>query len=244
MATVAARSDRAYVAWIVAAILVVVLAGFSRSFFLAPFFAAAPEWAAREPIFYLHGAVFSAWFALLAVQAWLIRGRAQRLHRQLGYGVAGVGVAVVLLGCYVALRAANRPTGFMGVPFPPEQFLIVPLVGIGLFAAFLGLAVINRNRAASHKRLILLASISLLGAPVARIPAMVPALPFWLDLAVYAAFVAALAFWDLHGRGRLRPETLWGGLALVALNLAALPLAQSAAWQNAARWMMGFTGPP
>ena len=244
MAARAVRSDRDYVGWIVAAILLVVLAGFSRSFFLLPLVAASPEWAAPEPIFYLHGALFTAWFVWLAGQTWLVRARSLRLHRRLGYVGAGLALALFLFGFYVALRAANRPTGFMGVPFPPEQFLVVPLVGMALFATFAGLAVVYRNRAASHKRFILLASISLLGAPVARIPAMVPMLPFWLDAIVYAGFFLAMLVWDLDTRRRPRPETLWGGLALVGLNLAALPLAQTESWQSAALWMMSFAGPP
>jgi uncharacterized membrane protein YozB (DUF420 family) len=236
--------DRDYSAWIVAGILFVVLAGFSRSFFLRPIFGTTPEWAAPEPIFYLHGTVFAAWFAFLAVQTWLIRDRELRLHRRLGYVGAGLGAGVVILGTYAALRAANRATGFMGVPLPAGQFLAVPLIEIALFAIFLGLAVLNRNKPASHKRLILLASVDLVGAAIARIPLMMPSLPIWLDSVVYAAFVAAIASWDLSARRRLRPETIWGGAALIGLNFAALPIGATEAWQAAAHWMMSFASAP
>ena len=244
MATQSLKADRPFAPSIVAAIILVVLVGFSRSFFLMPLFGTMPDWAAKEPIFYLHGTVFSAWFALLAWQTYLIRERSLRLHRRIGYAGAGLGTIVVLLGCYAALRAANRPGGFIGVPFPPAQFLAVPLFGMALFAAFLGLAVINRHRPASHKRLILLASIDLLGAPVARLPLMLPALPVWLDSLVYTAFVIALGYWDLRTRGKLRAETVFGGSALVAINFAALPVGSTAAWQSFALWMMSFAGPP
>ena len=244
MAARAVRSDRDYSAWIVGAILLVVLTGFSRSFFLRPLFGSAPDWAAREPIFYLHGAVFSAWFLLLAVQTWLIRARALRLHRRLGYAAATVGAGVVVIGIYASLRAANRPGGFMGVPVPAVEFLAVPLVEIALFAIFLALAVLWRNRPASHKRLILLASIDLLGAAIARIPLMLPVLPIWIDTIVYAAFVAAMAAWDLNGNRRIRPETLWGGAALIGGNFAALFIGATGAWQAAGLWMMSLTGPP
>ena len=244
MATRTLKSDRPFVAAIVTAIILVVLVGFGRSFFLLPMFAAKPAWAAKEPIFYLHGTIFSLWFALLAYQTFLVRQRALRLHRKLGYAGVGLGVIVIVLGCYSALRAANRPGGFIGIPFPPEQFLAVPIIGMALFATLLSLAVINRHRPASHKRYMLLASIDLLGAPVARLPLMVPALPFWIDSVVYSSFVIALGYWDLQTRGRLRPETLFGGIALVAVNFATLPIGSTALWQNFALWMMGFTGPP
>jgi len=244
MATRTIQSDRPYVAAIVTAILLVLLVGFSRSFYLLPAFGSEPDWAAKEPIFYIHGTVFTLWFALLACQTYLVRSRSLRLHRKLGYVGAGLGVIVVVLGTYVALRAANRAGGFMGVPFPPQQFLTVPLANMVLFASFLTLGVINRHKPASHKRLMLLASISLLGAPIARIPLMVPQLPFWLDAVVYTAFTVAMGYWDFETRGKVRPETLYGGPAIVVLTLAALPIGSTAAWQNIATWMMSFAGPP
>jgi hypothetical protein len=244
MAARARNLDRDYSAWIVAAILLCLLTGFSRSFFLRPFFGTTPAWAAPEPIFYLHGTIFSAWFALLAVQTWLVRDGQLRLHRRLGYAGAALGTGVFAFGTYAALRAANRPSGFIAVPLPAAQFLAVPLIGLALFAVFLSLAVLNRNRPASHKRLILLASIDLLGAAIARVPMMMPILPVWIDSVVYAGFVAALASWDLAVSRRLRPETLWGGAALVGLNFAALPIGQTEAWQSAAHWMMSFASAP
>ncbi len=244
MSTQTLKADRPFAAAIVAGIILVVLIGFSRSFFLMPVFGAEPDWAAKEPIFYLHGTVFSLWFALLAYQTLLIRQRSLRLHRRLGYAGAGLGVVVALVGCYAALRAANRPGGFIGVPFPPQQFLAVPIIEMALFAVFLTFAVINRHRPASHKRFILLASIDLLGAPIARIPLMMPALPFWIDSVVYSAFVVVLGYWDLQTRGKLRPETMFGGPALIAINFAAIPIGSTALWQNFALWMMSFAGPP
>jgi hypothetical protein len=132
----------------------------------------------------------------------------------------------------------------MGVPFTPQQFLTVPLVGILLFAVFLTLAVIKRHTPASHKRLILLASISLLGAPIARVPLMMPALPFWIDAIVYSGFGVAMGYWDFATRGKLTRETMFGAPAIVVLNLAAIPIGATAVWQHIAVWMMSFAGPP
>jgi hypothetical protein len=142
------------------------------------------------------------------------------------------------------LHAANRASGFMGVSIPPQQFLTMPLAGMVLFATFLTLGVINRRKPASHKRLMLLASISLVGAPIARITAMIPQLPIWLDAAVFTAFTIAMSYWDVQTRGKVRPETLYGGPAIVLVTLAAVPIGSTAAWQNVAFWMMSFAGPP
>ena len=64
------------------ALLATVFVGFARSFFLRPLF---PSWPApAEPVFYLHGVAFTAWFVLLAVQSWLIGARQLQVHRRLG----------------------------------------------------------------------------------------------------------------------------------------------------------------
>ena len=64
------RSERRFFTGIAVAILVTVSIGFSRSFFLRPLF---PDWPSpSEGIFYVHGAAFTAWIALLVVQTSLV----------------------------------------------------------------------------------------------------------------------------------------------------------------------------
>ena len=98
------------------AILATVIVGFSRSFFLRPLF---PEWPSpSETVFYVHGAFFTAWIALLVVQASLVAtGRTAR-HRTIGPFGAVLAAAMVVLGTFGALIAARRPGGFVGVPVP------------------------------------------------------------------------------------------------------------------------------
>src|SRR5688500_13037512 len=140
-----------------AAMLLVVLIGFSRSFFLRPLFPAWPS--PSEPLFYVHGVLFAAWCVLLVGQAALVSGGRTPLHRTLGYYGAGLAAAMVATGTYAALVAANRPTGFTGLPVPPLQFLAVPAFDIVLFAVFVALAVAKRRDAQAHKRLMLLATV-------------------------------------------------------------------------------------
>ena len=60
--------------------LVVVLVGFSRSFYLRTYFA-FPELPVH---LYLHGIALTAWFTLAFIQPWLIKFRRADLHRKLG----------------------------------------------------------------------------------------------------------------------------------------------------------------
>jgi hypothetical protein len=157
------------------AMLLAVAIGFSRSFFLRPLF---PGWPSpSEPVFYVHGLLFAAWCVFLVGQAALVSGGRTPLHRTLGWYGAGLAAAMVATGTYAALVAANRPTGFTGMPVPPLQFLAVPAFDILLFPAFVALAVVKRRDAQAHKRLMLLASVNLVAAAFARWPVVHATLP-------------------------------------------------------------------
>ena len=221
------------------AILAVVFVGFARSFFLHPLF---PEWhRPPETIFYVHGAAFTAWIALLIAQVSLVAGGRRDVHRKIGPYGAGLALLMVVLGTVAALVAARRPTGFVDVPVPPLAFLAIPLFAIAEFALFAGLAVVKRRDAQAHKRCMLLATIALMGAAFARFPVLGdygPPAIFGLS----DALMVPLVVWDLRTRGRLHPLTLWGGLLIIALQPLQLVISGTEGWLAFARWATGLLG--
>jgi uncharacterized membrane protein YozB (DUF420 family) len=220
------------------AMLVAVYVGFARSFFLRPLF---PEWQApAEPVFYVHGAFFTAWMVLLVTQALLIATRRVDLHRRLGMGGAALAVGMVALGLLGSLVAASRPTGFNGVPVPPLQFLVVPFFDLVCFTIFFSLAIAHRGDAQSHKRLMLLATISMLGAAFARWPYLWQNPNPFVFYGLADVFIVALVVWDFRTRGGLHPVTRWGGLALILSVPARLALSGTAAWLDFAAWLTGL----
>lgn len=233
-------NERNFFAFAVALVLALLLIGFSRSFYLLPLFEGPPGYAALEPIFYVHGAVFTSWFVLLGVQTMLVRARNVGLHRKMGLAALALAVLVFCFGTYVALFAANRPGGYIDVPLPPQVFLIVPLSGMAFFAVFVGLGFLNRRHPAAHKRFMFLASLSVVGAAIARIPLMLGSFMPSFETYVSAVLIVMLGVWDYRSLKRVHPVTLWGGLALTAFQLIQVPLAMTAAWQPVARWLMGL----
>jgi hypothetical protein len=237
---------RFYLGFAIAA-MAAVLFGFARTFLLRHWF---PEWAAAhgapEPYFYFHGVVFFSWFVLLIVQPWLITARRVELHRRVGTFGAGLAAAMVVIGTYGALMAARRTTGFIDVPLPPLQFLIVPLRDLALFGVFVGLAVLRRRDAQVHKRLMLLATIAILDAAIVRWPLVMDIqLPEpWFNIAdlISDGYLVALAAWDFASRGRLHPVTLWGGLALIVSQPLRAMLWGTGAWLAFAGWATGLLG--
>ena len=233
-------AERLFYTGVAVAMFAAVFLGFARSFFLRPWFPEVP--APTEPVFFVHGVAFTAWLVLLVAQPALVAAHRTDLHRKLGWTGAGLAAVMVALGTFGALVAARRPTGFVGISLPPLQFLAVPLFDMALFAAFVALAVAKRRDSQSHKRLMMLASVNLLAAGIARWPfAMMQAGPP-MFFGLSDLFIVALVAWDLASRGRLHPVTLWGGLAIVVSQPLRLVLSGTGTWMAFAGWAVGLLG--
>jgi len=232
-------AERRFFTGIALAMLATVIVGFSRSFFLRPLF---PDWPSpSETIFYVHGAAFTAWIVLLVAQTSLVAGRRTEIHRKIGPYGAALAAAMVVLGTVGALVAARRATGFTQVPIPPLQFLAIPIFDMFLFAAFVWLAIAQRGNSQTHKRLMLLATVNLVTAAIARWPGVLPLGPLAF-FGLTDLFIVALAIWDFRTRGRLHPVTLWGGLLIIVSQPLRLVVSGTEGWLAFARWATGLLG--
>src|SRR5262249_39683979 len=154
-------NEREVYRWFTIALAAVVFVGFARSFYLRPLFLERPV--PPESFFMLHGAVFTAWFALLIVQASLVTSGRVALHRSIGVAGSVLAGLMVVVGTIGSLIAAGRPGGFIGLPVPGLVFLAVPLIEMVVFAVLMSLAIAKRSDPATHKRLVIIASASLTG---------------------------------------------------------------------------------
>jgi uncharacterized membrane protein YozB (DUF420 family) len=244
MATAAAQvrarwtSERKFYTAMAVAMFTAAYVGFARSFFLRPFF---PDWPSpHEPLIYVHGALFSSWCALLVAQACFVGVGRTDVHRRVGAGGAALAACMVVFGVLAAVTAARRPGGFVTVPVPPLQFLIVPLSDMLLFGTFVTVAVLRRRDPQAHKRWMLLATTSLLGAAFARWPAIHDTGNPLIYFGCAYLFVVALAAWDLRSRGRLHRATVVGGALLLVSVPLRLALSGTAAWLAFATWATGL----
>lgn len=221
------------------AILAVVLLGFSRSFFLRPFFPAHQASTPPERFFYaVHGVLFGLWVALLVTQSALVATRRVAWHRRLGWAGAVLAALMVVAGVVAVRMAALRPGGFMGIPLPPAQFALIPLADMVLFPLFVTLAIVMRGDALAHKRFMLVASINLAGAAVARIPLLPPGNPLVFFGGTDLFFVPLIG-WDVWSLRRIHGATLVGTLVTVASQPLRLLLSGTAVWASFARWFLG-----
>jgi hypothetical protein len=206
-----------------------------------------------NPVVHLHGMFFFGWTLFALAQASLIPGRRVALHRSLG--VVGVSLATVLvmLGLLAAMNALKVGIA-SGYAEESLAFLIVPISILIPFAVLFTLAVANTRKPELHKRLMLLATISLLNAPVARPllvwvwPVVPPAQPpVWINVpACWLSYLLILPAMVYDWRTRGRPHAIY----MVALPIllfqawAVVPLAETQAWLEFARWFLTLAGKP
>ena len=136
------------------------------------------------------------------------------------------------------LAARSVRQGHIPPGLDPAAFLLLVLFQLVTFAPLVAAGLYFRRRPQTHKRLMLLATISLLGAPSARVPPAVAtaAGPF---VAAAVLLVVGLAVYDVLTRRRVHPATLWGGLFAVASAPLSIALGGTAAWLAVARWLLG-----
>ena len=171
----ATRYDRIFYGGMGVLLAAVAVAGFAPTFYLRSWFGAPPTvGGATEltPLAQIHGTVFTGWMVLFIIQTSLIASRRVAVHRRLG--VAGVVLAVLMIvvGAMTAIAAARRGAAPPGAE--SLSFLVVPLMDLVLFAIFVTSAVLRRRDKETHKRLMLLAYVSIIAAGVARLPGVLP----------------------------------------------------------------------
>jgi hypothetical protein len=183
------------------------------------------------PLVHLHGALFTAWVVLFIVQTGLISSRKVAVHRKLGVAGGVLAAAMVAAGTSVAIATAARGSAPPGAD--PLSFLIIPLFDMVLFTTFVIAAFARRRDKEAHKRLMLLAYISILTAAVARLPgvlAMGPPAFFGLTF----LFVVAAGIYDVVSRRRVHKVYLWGGALILVSVPVRLALSTTAAWRSVA----------
>ena len=226
------RRERLFYIGMALVILITVFAGFSRSYFLKAQFGTPP----LSTLLHVHGLVFTSWILLFLAQTTLVAARRTDIHRRLGVFGGVLAALLLILGTATAIiRVKGGSAPIPGVP--PLAFLAVPLFDMVVFASLVGAAFYYRHRADMHKRLMTLATVALLSAPIARLPFefMKAGPPAFFGLA--DLFIVALLVYDLATRRRVHPATIWGGLLILASQPLRLMIAGTPAWLAFARWV-------
>jgi hypothetical protein len=224
------RRDDLFFSVMAILILATVFLGFARTYYLAGMYHAH----VRSLLIHIHGAVFSAWIVLFVVQTSLIVSRHVAWHRRLGFLGAFLAVLMVTLGVLAATDSLSRGFAPPGSNLDPKTFYAIPIAQIITFAVLIVAAIRVRSDGPAHKRLVLLATIALMGPAINRWPfAFVTHPPVMTNLLLDAMVLLVVAF-DLGSQGRIHRVTIKGGLFLVFSQHLMFPFGLTPVWHKLA----------
>ncbi|HVV64779.1 MAG TPA: hypothetical protein VHC42_04875 [Rhizomicrobium sp.] len=232
--------DRLYFAGLSLVVLLLIFWAFAPSYFLRDMY----HRPAPPPFIIVHGAMMTGWVLLLIGQAMLVGAGRISWHMKLGYAGLIYAALLVPIGCVAvtisAAREVHSHTKFM---LPELNVFGISLMQMVLFGGWVGAAFAYRSRPDYHKRLIILAMLSVLPNAVVRLSLNVPALAFLqtnLDiLNAWAVFSLAVVAIDAARTRRLHPVFALGGLLTAVALYAVWFVSRTATWDHF--WIQSFT---
>jgi len=206
----------------------------------------------RPPILHLHALAFYGWTLFFVSQATLVsRGRVSR-HRELGVVGVALATALLFIGMAAAISSLRASVG-LSSEAAVRRFSIVPVSGILLFATLVATALVNVRRKDVHKRLLLVATASMLQAAVGRLfvlafappagegPRVPPPVPITIPAGIVVdLLIVAGMIYDKRTRGKVHPVYWIAGAVVLAVQVLTTPLSGTAAWLRVTDWLLAI----
>ncbi len=246
----AAREERFYVRMAVAFVAAAVI-GFAPTYWL-PLFRGTLS---VTPLAHVHALLFYGWTLLFLKQTTLVASGRVARHREWGLVGVSLATAMLLVGEGMALISVKQGIA-AGQGAAARAFAIVPATAAPLFFGLFAAAIWNVRKPETHKRLLIVATASILQAAAGRWvalalapapppgfvghlappPVAVSVLPgLIVDLLIVAGMVH-----DRRTRGRVHPVYWIAGGIVLAVQLLRVPLSTTSAWMRITDWALAF----
>jgi hypothetical protein len=224
--------------WVGVGTLLIVFIGFARTFYLKVVFGTRPL-----PFYlHLHGLIFTTWFVLFIVQARLVARHRIDLHRRLGIFGAFLAPLGACMATGVSIHAARR--SYLANPASLANNLQPFALDLGsslTFALLVAAALYFRRRGGIHKRLMVLASCSLLLPAIGRIPLdFIMTGGLWGLVGLTEVTPLACILYDTVKHRHLHPAFAWGGVALLSAFPAFLLIGNTNVWLSFSTWLVSL----
>jgi hypothetical protein len=189
-------------------------------------------------IVHVHAVVATCWLLIVTGMVLLVEFDNVKLHRKLGWFVAGFAVLIVILAPWaqISWQAVNLHTPGA---LPPE-FLSIAFSGVLCFAILLPWGVLLRNNPAAHRRLLILSTIAMTDPGFSRLVGnFVPGQKTWLGTYLFyfggnLLLMLLMLAWDWH-KGRLMKQFIQGACLILVVDCTATFLYFNSGWQLFAR---------
>ncbi|MEO7205811.1 MAG: hypothetical protein ABI356_15685 [Steroidobacteraceae bacterium] len=244
--TIRSESRNFYV-WMAGGFLLVAFGGFVPTYWAK----VATGTFHAAPIIHIHGALLFSWTCFYFLQTALVASGRTLQHR--AWGLAGISLFTAMM-CSILVGEATvlARDEMLGFGEGALRFSAVTLTAWPLMAVLFILAIVKIRRPETHKRLMTLLMIGIMTPALARLfltffapPGVAgPPPPFASVPPGMAAdlflVVAIVRDWRLFGRPH--PVYVYGGIALVAQQLLAVPIAATATWMHIAKAFESLAG--
>ncbi len=220
------RADDVFFPAMAVLILGVVVLGFGQSYFFAGMLRAKLP----NTLVHIHGAIFVSWIFFLVVQASLVAIGRVKWHMKLGiFGVILLPLMVVF-GVLTLFDSIRRN----GTGLPPELLLVGDLENLAVFVALTVWGLLVRRNAASHKRLMVLGTMAIMGPAIDRWP-----IPHTIavTLAIFLGLPLLVVVYDLWSSRRLQRSTAVGFAMIAAVVFTVFPISRLGFWQPVISWI-------
>ncbi len=246
------RTMGTFYVWMAALFVLIAFSGFAETYWLQ-----LPAGTfTGSPLLHLHGLVFSAWTLFFLSQTWLASSGRMQHHR--AWGVAGVALATAMVFVGLATGIASMQKGVAeGYAQGARAFAIVPITAALVFAVLVAWAVVTVKKPETHKRLMMLATLSILQAPLGRFffltvgggggpgsrPGSGPPAPVATTAApgvLVALLILGTALYDWRKNGRPHPVYLIGGAVVAIVEVGRTMVGDAPQWQAIAEAFGSF----
>ena len=230
--------ERFFFAGMAILLCVVVVIGFSRTYFMAGMIKAPLP----NGLVHVHGAAFTLWMVLYLTQSALISAKRVAWHRSLGTFAYCLPPIMIVLGTTAAIDGLRR-----GVRIGPLDILTsssISLLGMVVFSIVIFASWRARRRPDAHKRLVLYATIGLCEAALGRFPwshlGLAPAAGAVLSLGILLLFPLAYDLISLH---RIHRSSMWAAPLTFVIGALSVPIGMTPAWHALAGFLARHVAP-
>jgi hypothetical protein len=232
--------NRRFYTWFAVCAFLIIFAGFAHTYYLRLVF----ETKGLPLLLHLHGFLFTAWFVLFFVQARLVARHRVDLHRKLGIVGAFLAPLCACVAMRVSFNAGRRfvlahPTSLTNLRARPAAMDFGTSL---MFLVLVGIALYFRRRPEIHKRVMVLASCSILLPAIGRIPLLFgtvfDTVGFWGLVAIAEVPPLACILYDTIKHRRLHPAFGWGGAVLLLSFPTFMLVGISDSWLKFLSWLL------
>jgi hypothetical protein len=157
----------------------------------------------------------------------------------MGWIGMAMGGAIVVSGIAVGVFAARRDLATTAQSWPYGQF-VNNCIEMAVFGLLVGAAILFRRQPETHKRLLVLATISALGPAWFRFRHFMPFVPnpvVTFSLVADSVLLVVIAR-DWLAFKRVHPVYLWAGGVMFAVHACELAFADTDVWTRIGSWLL------